>query len=133
MTQPEQKFDFRKAIENEIAKFEAAANAGDAAAIANIYSEDATLLPPGSPQIKGRADIQAFWQGFLSAGASDAKLRVVDVGVSGDMAYEIGAFEAKLPVPEGGTAPGTGKYVVVWKRQGDGSVKMVADIFNLNS
>jgi uncharacterized protein (TIGR02246 family) len=127
-------FDFRAAIEKAIAAFEKAANTKDAAAIGNMYAEDATLLPPGSPLIKGRQNIQQFWQGFFNAGASDAKLRVVDVQASGDTAYEIGAFEANLPKPQGGgTVRTQGKYVVVWKRQPDQSIRMLVDIFNTNT
>jgi len=131
MSQTAPGFDFRAAIEKVIVAFEHATAAKDAATIANMYAEDATLMPPGAPPIKGRAAIQAFWQGFLNAGASDVKLRIVDVGSSGDLAYEIGAFEANLPGP-GGITRGSGKYVVVWKRQPDGDIKMFADIFNAN-
>src|SRR5439155_23888272 len=120
MSQPAGNFDFRAAIEKAIGTFERAANTKDAAAIGRIYAPDATLLPPGSPAIKGRANIQAFWQSFFNAGASDAKLRVVEVMSSGETAYEIGAFEANMPLPQGGTARATGKYVVVWKHQADG-------------
>lgn len=133
MTQAMRDFDFRAAIEKEIAGFVAAANAGDAAGLAGFYTGDATLLPPGSPAVKGHAGIQAFWQAFLSSGASDPKLRVVEVDVVGDTAIEIGAFEANMPNPQGGAAAASGKYVVVWKRQADGGIKMAVDIFNLNS
>jgi uncharacterized protein (TIGR02246 family) len=126
-------FDFRGAIEKTISSWERAANAKDAAAVANLYTEDATLLPPGSPAIKGRKNIQQYWEGFFKAGASDAKLRVMDVASVGDMAYEIGAFEANLPTPQGGTARSQGKYVVIWKRQSDGSIKLHVDIFNTNT
>jgi ketosteroid isomerase-like protein len=34
---------------------------GDAAALAGMYTEDASLLPPGAEMIRGRAAIQAFW------------------------------------------------------------------------
>jgi uncharacterized protein (TIGR02246 family) len=132
MSQTAHDFDFRSAIEAAISEFEKAANAKDAETIANMYAEDATLLPPGSPLIKGRANIRAFWQSFFDAGASDASLRVVEVGSAGDLAYEIGTFQAKLPSPQGGTAPASGKYVVAWKRQADG-IKLVADIFNLDA
>ena len=133
MSQTAPGFNFRSAIEMVIATFEKAANLKDAATIANLYTEDATLLPPGSPPVKGRASIRAFWQAFFDAGASDAKVRVVEVASEGgDLAYEIGAFEANMPQPQGGTARAEGKYVVVWKRQPDGTIKMVADIFNVN-
>ena len=132
MSRPASEFDFRSAIESVIAAFEKAANIKDAATIANMYAEDATLLPPGSLPIKGRNNIQQFWQGFFDAGASDAQVRVVEVNAVGDTAYEIGAFEANLPSPQGGTDRQQGKYVVVWKRQSDGGVKILVDIFNTN-
>jgi uncharacterized protein (TIGR02246 family) len=132
MSRPASEFDFRAAIESVIAVFEKAANIKDAATIANLYADDATLLPPGSLPINGRNNIQQFWQGFFDAGASDAKVQVQEVNAVGDTAYEIGAFEANLPSPQGGTARQQGKYVVVWKRQSDGGVKILVDIFNTN-
>jgi len=125
--------DFKAAIEKTIAAWEKAFNAKDAAAVSKLYTEDAILLPPGSPAVNGRANIQSFFQSFISAGGSDAKLRVVKVESSGEIAYEIGAFEATLPLPQGGTARGSGKYVVIWRRQPDGSVKLAVDIFNTNT
>src|SRR5262245_49729228 len=125
-------FDFKSAIEKQIAVFEKAANAKDAATIANMYTEDATLLPQGFAPVKGRKNIQQFWEGFFAAGASDAKLRVVEISAAGDIAYEIGGWEANMPQPQGGAARTQGKYVVIWKRQGDG-VRMHVDIFNANS
>jgi len=133
MSRPVSEFDFRSAIESVIAEFEKAASIKDAATIASMYAEDATLLPPGSLPIKGRTNIQQFWQGFFDAGASDAQVRTVEVNTVADTAYEIGAFEANLPNPAGGTVRGQGKYVVVWKRQPDGGIKMLVDIFNTNS
>jgi len=129
-----QSFDFRKAIERAIAEFEAAANKKDAAALAAFYADDATLLPPGSQPIKGRANIQTFWKGFTDAGASDPKLRVLTVESSGDLAYEIGSWSGNVPNPATGkTGPASGNYLVVWKRQPDGKIKMVADMFHPNA
>jgi uncharacterized protein (TIGR02246 family) len=67
-------FDFRKAVEKVIAQWEKYANTKDAAGLASLYAEDATLLPPGMPAIKGRQNIQKFFEGFFAAGASDARL-----------------------------------------------------------
>jgi uncharacterized protein (TIGR02246 family) len=133
MSAPAGFFDFRTAIESAIRTFEKAANAKDAAAIAGLYAEDATLLPQGSPLVTGRTNIQRFWQGFLDAGASDARIRPVDVKPFGDLAYEIGSWEANMPVPQGGKARTEGKYVVIWKRQTNGAVNIVVDIFNTNT
>jgi uncharacterized protein (TIGR02246 family) len=107
--------------------------AGDARGMAGLYTENATLLPPGQPAITGRQNIQGFWQAFFDAGASDAKLKSIKISGSGDLAYEIGEYSAVMPQPSGGTAPGTGKYLVVFERQQDGKLKMVADMFSPNA
>ena len=123
-------FDFKSAIQRAITEFEGAAKVKDASKLASFYTADATLLPPGSPMIKGQSNIQRFWQTFMEAGAGDPKLRTVSVESSGDLAYEIGTFEATMPKPEGGTGRSSGKYLVVWKRQNDGNIKIVADMFS---
>jgi uncharacterized protein (TIGR02246 family) len=109
------------------------ANARDARGIAGLYTEKATLLPPGQPAITGRENIQVFWQGFFDAGASDAKLKSIQVSGSGDLAYEIGEYSAMMPQPSGGTAPGIGKYLIVFERQQDGKLRIAADMFSPNA
>jgi uncharacterized protein (TIGR02246 family) len=120
-------------IEQIIEQFVKAANAKDVNTMASLYAEDATLLPPGQPAIKGRNNIRDYWQGFLAAGASDPVLKIVSVETSGDLAYEIGQWTANMPAPDGGSARAAGKYLVVYRRQQDGSLKMVADMFSANS
>ena len=53
--------------------FEAAFARGDAVALAGMYTEDASLLPPGAEMIRGRAAIQAFW-GEAMKDVASAKL-----------------------------------------------------------
>jgi hypothetical protein len=43
-------------------KFAQAFNAGDAAGLATLYTEEAVILPPGAEMMKGRTAIQAFWK-----------------------------------------------------------------------
>jgi uncharacterized protein (TIGR02246 family) len=125
--------NYRSEIQAIIDAFTKAANAKDANTLAGFYADDATLLPPGQPAIKGKDNIRNFWQDFLNAGAGDAALKIVSVDGSGDLVYEIGEWAAIMPSPGGGTAPATGKYLVVYKRQPDGKLKMVADMFGPNA
>lgn len=120
----------RKAIEEANLKFGEAVRLGDATALADLYTEDATLLPPDSDMIQGKQGIEAFWNGGLKMGIKDAVLTTVDVSGSGDLAYEIGKFT--LTVQPEGQEPieQKGKYVVVWKQTADGSWKLHVDIFN---
>ena len=120
----------RQAIEEGNAKFGEVVRKGDGAAIAALYTEDATLLPPDSDMIKGRGGIEAFWKGGLQMGIKEAVLTTVDVSAAGELAYEIGTFALKVQ-PEGKEPIGQkGKYVVVWKKAPDGSWKLHVDIWN---
>jgi ketosteroid isomerase-like protein len=102
------------------------ANAQDAAAITEgFYAEDAQLLPPHSPLIRGRAAIRGFWEAFLAKGATDFLLDTEQVVASGDLAYGTGRYELTM-----GGARQEGKYVVVYQRQEDGGYKAVVDAFN---
>ena len=114
--------DYRAEVLAIARAWENCANTQDARGIAALYAENATLLPPGQPAIIGRQNIQGFWQGFFDAGASDARLKSIQIAGSGDLAYEIGEYSAMMPQPSGGTAPGTGKYLVVFERQAGGAL-----------
>lgn len=120
----------RMAIEEGCLKFGEAVRQGDAAALAALYTDDATLLPPDSEMIKGKQGIEAFWSGGFQMGIKDVVLTTVDVFGSGDLAYEIG--KANITIQLEGQEPieQKGKYVVVWKQAADGLWKLHVDIWN---
>jgi uncharacterized protein (TIGR02246 family) len=120
----------RAAIEAGNLKFGEAVRKGDAAAIAALYSEDATVLPPDSEMVQGKQAIQAFWDGGLKSGIKDAVLTTVSVAAAGDYAYEIG--KAKLTIQPSGqdVMEQAAKYVVVWKKSAAGSWQLHVDIWN---
>lgn len=117
------------AITAAIQTFSGAFERGDAAAVAAWYTPDATLLPPDNPMMKGRDAIQAFWQGAMGTGVREAKLETLEVETRGDLAYEVGRFEMVVRPQDGEQTEMTGKYVVVWKLEGDGW-RMHVDIWN---
>ncbi|NIR48358.1 SgcJ/EcaC family oxidoreductase [candidate division KSB1 bacterium] len=120
----------REAIEAEDAKFVEAFNQGDAAGVAALYTDDATLLPPNSEMIQGKQGVQEFWNEGFQMGLKEVSLTTVDVGGSGDTAYEIGKYRIKIqPTGQEGMSD-SGKYVVVWKQQADGTWKLHVDIWN---
>jgi uncharacterized protein (TIGR02246 family) len=125
--------DYRAEILAIAQAVEKCASARDAQGFAALYTENATLLAPGQPAITGRQNIQRFWQGFFDAGASDVRVKSIQISSSGDHAYEVGEYSAMMPQPSGGTAPGTGKYLIVFERQQDGQLKIVADMFSPNA
>jgi ketosteroid isomerase-like protein len=111
------------------AEFQRHANANDAAALTEaFYTDDAQLLPPNAPQVNGKPAIRDFWKAFLAVGVSDVVLETGNASSSGDLAYGVGKY--------GFTAAGarhSGKYVVVYRRQSNGSYRAVADACNSNA
>jgi ketosteroid isomerase-like protein len=103
------------------------------AALDQIYTASATILPPGAPLISGRAAIKEFWSNLiLSANAKSAVLSSIDVMPAGDGVVEIGRAALTIQ-PEGQDAAVLEvKYVVYW-RQEDGRWKWHVDIWNPNS
>ena len=122
----------RKAIEMQWAVFTAAFSKADAAGVADLYTEDATLLPPNGDSIKGKRGIEEFWKGGFGMGLKDVTLTTVDVGGSGDTAYEVGKYELKIQPAGQDAMSDAGKYLVIWKRQADGTWKVHVDIWNTN-
>jgi uncharacterized protein (TIGR02246 family) len=120
----------RAAIEAANAKFSEAFARGDAKALAALYTPDAIAFPPDSEMIRGNEAIGKFWKTTRDGGVQSATLTTLDVGRSGDVAYEVG--NVSLTIQPSGKAPTTAaaKYVVVWKRQSDGSWKLHRDIWN---
>lgn len=106
-------------------------NGGDVAALVSAFcAEDANVLPPHAPIVAGAAAIREFWQGMISAGLRMSVLEANRIEESGDLAYGSGVYELTVSPPGKGIVSDKGKYVVVYRRQPDGSWKAVADIFN---
>jgi ketosteroid isomerase-like protein len=106
-------------------KWMAAGNAKDAAAIAALYAEDATVMPPNAAAVKGRAAIQVFWKGMVDQLGSKVTLTKVSGWQGGDSGYEVGTFAAMM-----GGANDSGKYLITFKKGTDGKWLITNDIFN---
>jgi uncharacterized protein (TIGR02246 family) len=98
---------------------------GDAEAVASVYAPDARIFPPGEDALSGPA-IQAYWQGAIDSGLTGGALETVSLEELGDVAIEEGRYEVRV----GGDVVDTGKYLVVHRRQPDGSWKLARDIWN---
>ncbi len=123
--------DISSEIDAANAKWIAAFNKGDAAAVAQLYTERATALPPGAPMAKGRAAIQAFWDGAIKDGVKNVTLKSIQVNQFGNAAREIGEYSLDAPNAQKQMTHEQGKYVVLWRNIG-GGWKLDTDIWNSN-
>jgi ketosteroid isomerase-like protein len=94
----------------------------DAAAIAQLYTEDGALMPPNMPIATGRPAIEQVWASMMRTPGFDLTFapEQILVAESGDLALDRGTYRL---------SEDTGKYVVVWRKVG-GEWKAAADIFN---
>ena len=119
------------AIHRLDAEFMKAANARNAGALVKaFYAPDAVLMPPNHGAVEGREKIAGFLQGLIDSGLTSIKLDTTKVASGGDLAYGQGRYTLDLSPPGGNPIQDVGKYIVVYRRQANGSWRAVSDIFN---
>ena len=105
-------------------------NAGDAAAVVALYTDDATLNPPGAPVAKGHAAMQDYFTkdiaGSKAAGITMNISAPTDRAISGDAAWETGTWTA---TDKSVATADMGKCVTAFRRM-DGKWLIAADIWN---
>ncbi len=118
-------------IEAANAKFLDAMKRGDTVGAMANYADDAVIMMPNEAAWRGRAGMSKGFSTFLSQmSLKEGGATTQDVMVSGDLAVETGTFEWTLQPKTGKEIKDKGKYLTVWKRQPDGSWKIVRDINN---
>ncbi len=122
----------RSEIEAMEAKYVEAFNAGDAVALAALYTEDGTVLLASGTKIVGPAAIEAYnAEEFMEFSAQVLTATTLEVGGAGDLAYEIGTYAVALVMVDGAEVEEEGTYVVVYKRTADGSLKVHIDTWSV--
>jgi ketosteroid isomerase-like protein len=95
-----------------------------------LYTPDAKVLPPGAPMCEGTSAIRDFLQMFLKMGFQSIEFESLVVDGTEDFVVDVGRYRLRMQPP--GTEPmlDVGKYIAVFKRQMDGSLRMAYDTFN---
>jgi len=118
----------KSAIDANNKKFGAAIAAGNPAAVAGLYTDDAMVLPPNGEAMSGRPAIEKLFQMLVAAGIKEITLTAQEVEAHGDAATEVGAYSVKDGT---GKEIDRGKYMVSWKKV-QGQWKLHRDIWNSN-
>jgi ketosteroid isomerase-like protein len=97
----------------------------------SFFAEDAANVAPGEPISIGkevmRKRLEKEWNPELKLTWKPAK---ADVAASGDLGYTFGTWELTGKSKKGEPVHLTGKYATVWKKQKDGTWKVVLDLGN---
>jgi ketosteroid isomerase-like protein len=117
------------AIRGATTAMEQRVSAKDLDKIVGDYEDNAVLFAPKAPASVGKAAIHDVWQGLLTVPGLKMTLKIGDVNIarSGDLAVERGSFAVDTTDKDGKANTETGQLVIVWRKQADGSWKIVAD------
>ena len=116
------------AIQAASDKWVATYNENDWEALGELFTVDATMMPPNSPAVVGR-DAIAAWEAEYETGFQIA-FDVQEIEGEGDIAYIRGRSCVFIPLETGGYGVDVGKYLEIRKRDENGEWLIVTDIFN---
>jgi ketosteroid isomerase-like protein len=103
---------------------------GDAAAAAALYADDGKLLSATADLIAGRREIEAYWRAGIGIGLSRLELQPLGLERGSWDAVEFGRYVLALERDGDTRVADRGKYLVLHRRQADGSWRRAVDVFN---
>ena len=95
------------------------------------FADDGAQIQPGAGEVRGKEAIRQ-----LMAGLDDPDFSLrweplrADIAASGDLGWTTGEYVSEGKGPDGEPRRGQGRYVSIWRKQADGSWKVVMDLGN---
>lgn len=98
----------------------------------DVWAEDAVMMPPGLPAVRGKAAIRQYVEaaGILPGFQIRWEPESAFVSQSGDLAYMIERNVTVVNDAQGKPVTTHGKVVTVWRKGADGSWRNVVDMWN---
>ncbi len=128
----EEEGKIKAAVEDRYKQWLAAANKKDAAAMIDLYDENAVLMPKSEEPVLGKAAIGEYYK-KLFANPDFVPFTLNSnwnsFHVAGDVAIATSVFEDDV-TRNGKQIHFRGKNLLVWKKQGDGSWKVFRYMFD---
>jgi ketosteroid isomerase-like protein len=106
-------------------------NDGDIDTLSSLTTEDHIMMPPNRPPLIGKEANDAANGRVFEQFDIDETWTPVETVVAGDWAYQRGTFTvAATPKAGGETRNTSGNFLRIYRRQPDGSWRMIRDMFN---
>jgi ketosteroid isomerase-like protein len=108
-----------------------AINDGDANTLIAMTVDDHIMMMPNQPIISGKAKLDAASRRMAEQFNIRETWQPLETVIDGRLAYQRGTFSTTITPKAGGAARTTdGKFLRIYRRQGDGSWTMVIDSFS---
>jgi ketosteroid isomerase-like protein len=125
--------ELKEKIEATSAEIIKATLAGDVETEYSYYTDDLLYMPNYAPMVKGKEAVKKQGQEMQEAGYKfhSMDFTTLDVWTCGDLVYEIGTYGVSLTIPEMPMPMAdNGKYLTIWEKGEDGSLKIKIEIWN---
>ena len=105
---------------------------GDIEATLAYWADDAVMMVPGLPPLRGKAAIREYVEAGAQVPGFSIRWEPLEahVSASGDMGYVIERNQFTMQDSTGAVVTESNKTVTVWRRQADGTWKNVIDMWN---
>jgi ketosteroid isomerase-like protein len=123
---PEKKetVNYKAVIDETNKQFTSAALKGDSAAFVSLYHPDAVIYPPNGEAVNSK-QMGSMMAEFKKMGVTSFDLNEKEIFEGDDVVTEVGTYT----MSDGKKFNDKGKYMVVWKKDGD-KWKLYRDIWN---
>jgi len=118
------------ALRQAVERYVQTSLAGEWDAWTALSSDDAVFLQPNGPAIEGRTALRAWIEGFR--GMESFTATPIDIHGRGDLAYVRGTYAFALGPAAAVQMADNGKWVTIYRKQDDGSWRIVRNIWNSN-
>src|SRR5277367_224521 len=95
-----------------------------------FFDDQGSMLAPNAPIATGKTAITKAITADFAFGDLTWHADTAGVAKSGDIGYTSGTYKFTFKDPSGKPVIDNGKYLTVWKKQGDGAWKVLYDMFN---
>lgn len=122
----------RTALRQADSAYSRAGVAKDRATFVALYAPDAVMYPPGEETVTGIDAIGKFLDGPFADTSFTAVFHpmTVDVSTDGTLGYTLNAAQLSSRATDGKRTTERARDFHVWRKQPDGSWKLVIDIWN---
>ncbi|MHB1191889.1 MAG: YybH family protein [Longimicrobiales bacterium] len=120
------------ALNAAAAAYHEAATAKDAARVVALYDEGAVMVPPNADLVDGLQGVKGYPFGFINTPGVELHFEIVrsEISATADMGWTLALGDITINRPDGTVGSDLIRDFHVWKKQADGSWKVVADIWN---
>lgn len=122
-------------LERDAEWSKAASEGKDIDLILSYWTDDAIVMPPGFPSIKGKAELRQYIENSLQIPGFKISWHSSDVEFSpdGNLAYMLSRNEVSMHGEDNNPITFSGRAVTIWRREPDGAWRCAVDIWNAES